>query len=82
MPAVCAPSRTMLNTGLSCFHAMENARRLSSYQPNDIEDAQSLIVQSANAPDFEPSIGDYVLWTQTFPPRRLPHLHRRQMAPG
>ena len=25
MPAVCAPSRTMLNSGLSAFHAMEAA---------------------------------------------------------
>jgi hypothetical protein len=39
MPAVCAPSRTMLNSGLSCFHARDAAQRFSSYQPNRIPPA-------------------------------------------
>lgn len=70
MPAVCAPSRTMLNSGLTAFHAMDAARRLSSYQPNDVEDMQSKLLPAAlgDAPnaEVELSLGDYQMWVQTF----------------
>ncbi|MBS1813925.1 MAG: sulfatase-like hydrolase/transferase [Acidobacteria bacterium] len=70
MPAVCAPSRTMLNSGLTAFNAMEAARRLSSYQPNDIDDMQSKLLPAALGNDHnqevELALGDYQLWVQTF----------------
>lgn len=70
MPAVCAPSRTMLNSGLTAFRAMNAARRLSSYQPNDIEDMQSKLLPTAlgDAPneEIELSLDDFPMWAQTF----------------
>ena len=46
------------------------ARRLSSYQPNDIEDMQSQLLPAAlgNAPnaEIELSLDDYPMWGQTF----------------
>lgn len=69
MPAVCAPSRTMLNSGLTAFHAMEAARRLSSYQPNDVDDMQSKLLPSAGLDphaEVELALGDYPMWVQTF----------------
>jgi choline-sulfatase len=70
MPAVCAPSRTMLTSGLSAFRARDAAQRLSNYQPNDVNDQQSKLpnVRPANpaAEKFPLSLGDYVLWPQRF----------------
>jgi len=69
MPAVCAPSRTMLNSGLICFQARDAAQRLSSYQPNDVDDIQSKLLAVGDGPrssQVERSLGDYIMWVQNF----------------
>jgi choline-sulfatase len=58
----------MLNSGLSAFHARDAARRLSSFQPNDIEDTQSTLVPESGGPQKSEnalSLDDYPAWGQT-----------------
>jgi arylsulfatase A-like enzyme len=40
-PAVCVPSRTMLNTGLSAFHARDAFLRLHASEPHNLDDVQT-----------------------------------------
>ena len=39
--AVCVPSRTMLNTGLSAFHARDASLRLNASEPHNLDDVQT-----------------------------------------
>jgi arylsulfatase A-like enzyme len=39
--AVCVPSRTMLNSGLSAFHARDASQRVAKMEPHNLDDVQT-----------------------------------------